>query len=46
MSSRIAKENERYLARVKASMDSEKNHRIERKKERDAASELRQREKD
>lgn len=44
--SRIAKENERYLARVKASMDHEKNHQIERHKERDAARELRKSEKD
>jgi hypothetical protein len=44
--SRIAKENEKYIARVKASMDREKNYRIERQKERDATRELWQREKD
>ena len=35
--SRIAKQNERYLARVKASMDSERKHQLERQQEREAA---------
>jgi len=40
--SHIAKENERYLARVKTSMDREKQHHLERQQEREAAKELRQ----
>lgn len=42
--SRIAKENERYLARVKASIDSERKHQLERQQEREAAKQLRQNE--
>tara|TARA_B110000027_G_C16068593_1_gene277925 strand:- start:225 stop:818 length:594 start_codon:yes stop_codon:yes gene_type:complete len=42
--SRIAKENERYLARVKASMDRERMHQLERQQEREAAKQLRQNE--
>jgi len=42
--SRIAKENERYLARVKASMDRERKHQVERQQQRDEAKELRQNE--
>ena len=40
--SKIAKENERYLARVKASMDRERKYHLERQQEREAAKELRQ----
>ena len=40
--SRIAQANERYLARVKASMDCEKQHQVERQQEREAAKEVRQ----
>jgi hypothetical protein len=42
--SRIAKENEIYLARVKASMDRERKHQLERQHEREAAKQLRQNE--
>lgn len=42
--SRIAKENERYLARVKASMEGERKHQLERQQEREAAKQLRQNE--
>lgn len=44
--SRIAKENERYLARVKASMDRERKHQLERQQEREAAKQMRQNERD
>ena len=44
--SRIVKENERYLARVKASMDRERNYRAERQREKDEAREARQRDRD
>ncbi len=39
--SRIAKQNEKYLARVRQSMDREKNYRAERQRERDEAREVR-----
>lgn len=42
--SRLVKENERYLARVKASIDREKKHHLERQQEREAAKQLRQNE--
>jgi hypothetical protein len=44
--SRIARENEKYLARVKASIDREKNYRAERQREREELQMDRQRERD
>ena len=44
--SRIARENEKYLARVKASIDREKNYRAERQRERQREREELQIEKD
>jgi len=44
--SRIARQNETYLKRVKASMDRERNHHIERQKEKDATKEAAERYRD